>query len=65
MAAVKERKYRIVLIGAGFSVQEEEGLRQRLAAMDPTVVVTRHYGGGSGLLENEILSILRTKNEEL
>lgn len=56
--AIKEKKYAIVLIGAGFSAREEESLRQRLTKLDPAVVVIRHYGGGSGLLENEILGIL-------
>jgi hypothetical protein len=62
IAAFKEKKYAIVLVGAGFSAQEEETLRQKLLQLDPAVVVTRHYGGGSGLLENEILGIL-SKNK--
>ena len=53
--------FSIVLVCAGFSAAEEEQLRQRLLGIDPAVVVTRHYGGGSGLLENEILSILQHK----
>jgi hypothetical protein len=53
--------FRIVLVGAGFSAEEEEALRQRLLLVDPMVTVIRHYGGGSGLLENEILGILQTK----
>ena len=40
---------------------EEEKLRQQFTNLDPTVVVSRHFGGGSGLLENEILGILETK----
>ena len=54
-------RFSIVLVCAGFSSAEEERLRQRLLLIDPGVVVTRHYGGGSGLLENEILSILQRK----
>src|SRR3984957_14898246 len=53
--------FRIVLVGAGFSAEEEQALRQRLLRLDPMVVVIRHYGGGSGLLENEILGILQSK----
>jgi PleD family two-component response regulator len=56
--AVDERHYAIVFVSAGFSAQEEDQLRQKLANLDPGAVVTRHYGGGSGLLENEILTIL-------
>ncbi|HXB95558.1 MAG TPA: hypothetical protein VNU70_10380 [Puia sp.] len=57
----RQGNYPIVFIGAGFSQKEEEALRQRLLQLDPAVTVTRHYGGGSGLLENEILAILQTK----
>jgi hypothetical protein len=57
----KTTAFRIVLVGAGFSAEEEETLRQRLLKLDPTVTVIRHYGGGSGLLENEILGILQRK----
>jgi hypothetical protein len=53
--------FSIVLVGAGFSAQEEETLRQRLLKLDPAVTVIRHYGGGSGLLENEILGIIQSK----
>ena len=55
------RPFPIVLVGAGFSAEEEEVLRQRLLRLDPAVTVIRHYGGGSGLLENEILGILQRK----
>jgi hypothetical protein len=57
----RSKAFRIVLVGAGFSVAEEAALRRRLLLLDPMVTVIRHYGGGSGLLENEILGILQTK----
>jgi hypothetical protein len=57
----RTKAFRIVLVGAGFSAEEEEAMRQRLLRLDPMVVVIRHYGGGSGLLENEILGILQRK----
>jgi DNA-binding NtrC family response regulator len=56
--AFKERTFSIVFVSAGLSAAEEETLSQQLTTLDPRVVVTRHYGGGSGLLENEILIIL-------
>jgi DNA-binding NtrC family response regulator len=59
--AFKEKKYAIVLVSAGFSADEEEKLRQQFTKLDPSVVVSRHFGGGSGLLENEILGILETR----
>jgi hypothetical protein len=54
--------FHIVFVCAGISEQEEEALRQQLLQKDPDVVVTRHYGGGSGLLENEVLTILHQKS---
>ncbi|HEY4107883.1 hypothetical protein [Puia sp.] len=59
ITALKQRTYSIVFVSAGFSAQEEETLRGKLKNIDPQVTVTRHYGGGSGLLENEILGILQ------
>ncbi|MBS1659619.1 MAG: hypothetical protein JST68_01070 [Bacteroidetes bacterium] len=61
VAAFGEAKFSIVFVCAGISMDEEEGIRRRLQQLDSEVVVTRHFGGGSGLLENEILSILNSK----
>ena len=57
----KNQPFSIVLVGAGISPNEEKMLRQRLSEIDPAVTVTRHYGGGSGLLENEIINILQKR----
>jgi hypothetical protein len=57
----REKPIPIVLVGAGFSAHEEENLRQTLQALEPATTVIRHYGGGSGLLENEILGILQSR----
>lgn len=61
--AISEKPYSIAFVSAGFSAQEEEGLRQKLTSLDPNIVVTRHFGGGSGLLENEILGILKKEKQ--
>lgn len=53
--------FRIVFVCAGVTFGEEEALRARIGAIDPEIVVTRHYGGGSGLLENEVLAIINSK----
>lgn len=59
LTVFKTKTFPIVLVCAGFSAQEEEALRMKLNVEDPAAVVIRHYGGGSGLLENEILGILK------
>ncbi|HXB09647.1 MAG TPA: hypothetical protein VNW04_21120 [Puia sp.] len=61
--AITQKKYAIAFVSAGLSAQEEEALRKKLTTIDPNIVVARHYGGGSGLLENEILGILKKQQQ--
>jgi hypothetical protein len=58
LAAFNKQQYPIVFVCAGVTAEEEETLRQRLSELDPSVTVIRHFGGGSGLLENEVRAIL-------
>jgi CheY-like chemotaxis protein len=58
LAAFEQQRFPIVFVCAGVSSAEEETLRRCLAEIDPSVIVARHYGGGSGLLENEVRAIL-------
>jgi hypothetical protein len=59
--AFDKMDFRIVFVCAGVTAEEEENLRRRLQEIRPGVVVTRHFGGGSGLLENEVLAILNSQ----
>jgi DNA-binding response OmpR family regulator len=52
------QRFDMVLFCAGISKEDERSWRERLAQIVPPVIFFRHYGGGSGLLENEILSAL-------
>jgi hypothetical protein len=56
--AMDEKRYSIAFVSAGVSAEEEKIIRERLVGIDRDIVVSRHFGGGSGLLENEILGIL-------
>lgn len=58
LAAFEQKRFPIVFVCAGVTAQEEEALRRRLLQLDPSVTVVRHFGGGSGLLENEVRGIL-------
>ena len=58
LAAFSREHFPIVFVCAGVTAAEEEALQKSLAAIDPAVIVIRHYGGGSGLLENEVRAIL-------
>jgi hypothetical protein len=58
IAAVQSEPFHIILLCGGISAVEEAALRERLLAIDPSLIIVQHYGGGSGLLENEILLAL-------
>jgi hypothetical protein len=58
-AASTEEPFDITLLCSGISETAEEALRKKLAAINPAMIVIRHYGGGSGLLENEIRAALQ------
>ena len=58
LAAFEQQRFPIVFVCAGVSTAEEDMLRECLTAIDADVIVARHYGGGSGLLENEVRAIL-------
>jgi len=58
IAAFTRQRCPIVFVCAGVTTEEEQALRQRLSELDPSVTVIRHFGGGSGLLENEVRAIL-------
>lgn len=44
----------IVLIGGGVEESSEEKFKTEFKIINPLVKIIRHYGGGSGLLFNEI-----------
>lgn len=58
IAAATERSFDLALLCAGINTEEENILREALLHINPATVVIRHYGGGSGLLENEILAAM-------
>jgi PleD family two-component response regulator len=54
IAAFSQEAFDIVLLCAGVSTEEEATLSAQFRQQAPDVIVKRHYGGGSGLLKNEI-----------
>lgn len=50
--------FNIVLLGCGLEPESEAHLTRLFREMKPEVAIVPHYGGGSGLLQNEILSAL-------
>lgn len=65
LAAFSQGAFHIVLLCAGISPEEEAGLTVQLLQLYPSVIIRRHYGGGSGLLKNEIQYVLDRKNIQL
>ena len=45
----------IVLLSNGIDDASEKRLRDFFTKINPAVIIIQHYGGGSGLLSNEIL----------
>ena len=54
---VKE-SYDLVLFGGGITNEEELNLRDKIAQINPDIKIIQHFGGGSGLLYNEIQTVL-------
>ena len=61
VAAVKATNYHMVLLCGGITTNDENDLRTQLLAIDSNLIIIRHYGGGSGLLENEIMQALANR----
>lgn len=58
LAAFQNTTFDLVLLCVGISEQEGAALTAKLLQLQPGVRVIRHYGGGSGLLDNEIQAAL-------
>jgi DNA-binding response OmpR family regulator len=52
------QKFDIVLLCGGIAEECEAALRAAFTQKDPEVIIIQHYGGGSGLLSNEIMHAL-------
>lgn len=51
----------IVLLTNGITDREEKKLRKIFRHQDENIIIIQHYGGGSGLLSNEILESLQAR----
>ena len=52
------KKYEIMLLSSGISDESEDLLLSNLTRLSPETRRIQHYGGGSGLLFNEIVNII-------
>ena len=53
----------IVLLSSGISENCESSLCNYFRDKKPNIIIIQHYGGGSGLLSNEIVQALQTQNK--
>ncbi|MEM1217511.1 MAG: hypothetical protein AAGH79_01290 [Bacteroidota bacterium] len=51
---LNEESFNLLLLGGGLRATEESHLRDWCKAKYPKMPIIQHYGGGSGLLYNEI-----------
>lgn len=58
IALFAKHDFDIVLLGCGIEKESEEFLSALFRNQKPEIAIVEHYGGGSGLLANEILSVL-------
>ncbi len=54
--------YDAALLCAGVSEQDEAEFKELISSLNPAIKLIRHFGGGSGLLENEVRSELDKKH---
>jgi len=53
-AILEKHSFDILLLGAGYTREQETEIRSRATKLRPEMKVVEHYGGGSGLLASEI-----------
>jgi DNA-binding NtrC family response regulator len=53
----KTRDFQLVMIGGGVSEESELKLSHEFKKLNQKIKIIRHYGGGSGLLFNEIREV--------
>ena len=53
----------IVLLSSGILPSEERKLRALFLHQNKNIVIVQHYGGGTGLLENEIRQVIDQMNQ--
>lgn len=54
----KQNEFDLVLMGGGIEESEESYLREVFISIQPEIKIIQHWGGGSGLLANEIQAAL-------
>ena len=56
----EKENFKLVLLGVGIETESEIALRIFFKKLNPNIIIVQHYGGGSGLLNSEIVLALNT-----
>lgn len=59
----RQHPYDLVLLGGGIDADSEIKLKKIFTLQNPDIKIIQHWGGGSGLLENEIRAALENNEE--
>jgi PleD family two-component response regulator len=60
--AFQQMQYDIVLLSSGIEAASESKLCSIFRFQQPEIIILQHYGGGGGLLENEIRHALEQRD---
>ena len=60
----QKKSYDIVLLGSGIEEKSEEKLRSFFTSQNTSITIIQHFGGGSGLLSNEIQEALDKRGKD-
>jgi len=58
-----QHKFDLVLLGSGINDEDENKLRKIFTLQNSDIKIIQHFGGGSGLLSNEIEAALSDNQE--
>lgn len=59
----EQKSYDLVLFGGGVAPDIERNLRLLFVVQNPAIKIVQHWGGGSGLLSNEIIAALENNQD--
>lgn len=63
LALFRDGNFQLVILGGGVDRESEQLFRKTFEQMKPDIKIIQHFGGGSGLLENEIRAALENNTD--
>lgn len=63
VALFRSGNFQLVILGGGVDRESERLFRDTFSSIQPGIKIIQHFGGGSGLLENEIRAALENNTD--